>query len=116
MECARVRSAPGPARGPAPPRRFLRSFPDPRRGRGPALTVEHIPIELLTRTQRQVFYAAIDGATTKEIALSLGLSRRTVEGHLARIYRRCGFLGFTDMVRRGTLHHDCCGIREGDAT
>lgn len=44
----------------------------------------------LTRREREVLRQLADGKTNREIAGALGLSRGTVEQHLARIYSKLG--------------------------
>ncbi|MEO3857071.1 LuxR C-terminal-related transcriptional regulator [Acrocarpospora sp. B8E8] len=46
--------------------------------------------ELLTRRERQIAELAMTGMTSKEIATKLLLSSRTVDDHLARVYRKLG--------------------------
>jgi len=45
---------------------------------------------LLSAREREVFWAIIDGMTTKEIATALGISVRTAESHRARVYEKMG--------------------------
>ena len=54
-------------------------------------------IASLTRREEQVVWLAAGGATNKEIAASLGVSIRTVEGHLAHAFAALG------LDRRGQL-------------
>lgn len=54
-------------------------------------------IELSTR-EREVADMACAGITSREIGDRLGLSRRTVENHLARIYRRVGVAGRRELA------------------
>jgi DNA-binding CsgD family transcriptional regulator len=42
----------------------------------------------LTRSEREVAHLAAGGASNNEIAAQLFVSRRTVESHLQRIYRK----------------------------
>ena len=44
----------------------------------------------LTEREREVLQRAADGARSKEIALQLGISERTVKAHLASIYNKLG--------------------------
>ncbi|MGN6561770.1 MAG: helix-turn-helix domain-containing protein [Thermomicrobiales bacterium] len=50
----------------------------------------------LTSRQRAVLALVATGATNAEIAAALGLSRQTVNGHLADAYQR---LGVTDRTQ-----------------
>lgn len=48
------------------------------------------PYQPLTRREREVFSLLGEGKTSKEIALNLGMSYRTVEVHRARLLRKFG--------------------------
>lgn len=48
---------------------------------------EH-PTPKFTPRQQQIMQLAANGLSSKEIAASLGLSVRTVETHLERLYRK----------------------------
>jgi len=54
----------------------------------------------LSPQQQRVVELAVGGAPVKEIAAELHLSPRTVETHLANIYRRLGVSGKADLRRR----------------
>jgi DNA-binding NarL/FixJ family response regulator len=54
-------------------------------------------IEPLTSREREVALLAAGGMTTKDIAARLDLSARTVDTHLARIYRKLGVAGRADL-------------------
>ena len=64
-------------------------------------------VELLSARELEVLRLAGRGLTNKEIAGSLGLSDRTVQGHLANSYGKLGVAGRTEAVtvamRRGWL-------------
>jgi DNA-binding NarL/FixJ family response regulator len=47
-------------------------------------------VDPLTSREREVALLAADGLATKEIATRLYLSKRTVDTHLDRIYRKLG--------------------------
>jgi two-component system, LuxR family, response regulator FixJ len=53
----------------------------------------------LTSRERQVLNLLVGGKTSKEIATSLGLSVRTVEGHRARIYLKTEVSSVAQLVR-----------------
>ena len=53
----------------------------------------------LTRAERQVAHLVADGMTNAEIAAHLVVSRRTVESHLARIFRKLGVRNRTQLAR-----------------
>lgn len=52
----------------------------------------------MTPTERQIAEQAARGARNDEIAEVVGLSRRTVEWHLSRIYRRLGVRSRTELA------------------
>jgi DNA-binding CsgD family transcriptional regulator len=54
----------------------------------------------LTAREREVLGWALKGATSKEIAESLVLGERTVETHLASIYRKLGVRGRVDLIMK----------------
>lgn len=53
---------------------------------------------LLTQKETQVVKYLTDGYSNKEVAVLLGLSRRTVEAHRARIMIKLGLNTFTSLV------------------
>ncbi len=57
----------------------------------------------LSRSQMTVAQAAITGATTREIAAQLHLSPRTVDSHLAQIYKTLGVSGRVELRQRPEL-------------
>ncbi|WP_158702530.1 AAA family ATPase [Kitasatospora sp. MMS16-BH015] len=57
-------------------------------------------LELLTRREREIAGLAAEGARTREIADRLFLSPRTVDAHLAKVYRK---LGVTSRTALGAL-------------
>ncbi|CAO5166530.1 Transcriptional regulator, luxR family [Frankia sp. AiPs1] len=56
-------------------------------------------LDVLTPRERQIATAAAGGATSRRIALDLGLSPRTVDAHLTRIYRKLGVSSRVALVR-----------------
>lgn len=54
----------------------------------------------LTLTERQIAEEAAQGARNDEIAGAVGLSRRTVEWCLSRIYRKLGVRSRTELAAR----------------
>ncbi|MFD7731871.1 helix-turn-helix transcriptional regulator, partial [Kitasatospora phosalacinea] len=67
-------------------------------GQAPPDTAPHLA--LLTGRERQITALAVEGARTREIADRLFLSPRTVDAHLAKIYRK---LGVTSRTALGAL-------------
>jgi len=53
----------------------------------------------LTTRERQVLNLLVGGKTSKEIATSLGVSVRTVEGHRARIYLKTEVSSVAELLR-----------------
>jgi DNA-binding NarL/FixJ family response regulator len=51
---------------------------------------QRAPLRMLTARQRQVFQLVATGHTTREIALLLNLSTKTVESHRGEVMRRLG--------------------------
>ncbi len=56
----------------------------------------------LTATERQVVELVVAGATNPEVAAALHISRRTVEDHLSKIYRKLGVRSRTELAHRTT--------------
>jgi len=55
-----------------------------------ALVDGHVPERRrLTEREREIARAVAHGSTADEVAAQLCLSRRTVETHLASVYRKC---------------------------
>jgi len=44
----------------------------------------------LTQREKQILRFVVAGRSNKWTAIELGISRRTVESHRSRIYRKCG--------------------------
>jgi len=57
-------------------------------------------VEPLTERELDVLRLAVHGLTNKAIAAELGLSDRTIQGHLANIYGKLGVTGRTEAVTR----------------
>jgi FixJ family two-component response regulator len=56
-------------------------------------------LALLTARERQILDLLVGGKTSKEIATSLGVSVRTVEGHRARIYLKTEVSSVAQLIR-----------------
>jgi DNA-binding NarL/FixJ family response regulator len=55
---------------------------------------------LLTDRERQVIRRVVDGASNDEIGAQLGISTRTVESHLRRLFERLGLASRTELATR----------------
>lgn len=55
---------------------------------------------LLSDRERQVVAQVVDGASNDEIGARLGISARTVESHLRRLFDRTGVASRTELVAR----------------
>ncbi|MHB1204986.1 MAG: response regulator, partial [Rhodospirillaceae bacterium] len=53
----------------------------------------------LTPRERQVMYLVVEGMPNKEIALTLGISQRTVETHRAAVMKRTHSASLPDLIR-----------------
>ena len=58
-----------------------------------------VTLERLTPRQRQILQLIAESRTTKEIALELGLSAKTVEFHRAALMKRLGIFDIPGLVR-----------------
>jgi DNA-binding NarL/FixJ family response regulator len=54
----------------------------------------------LSERERQVLHAVIDGASNDEIGARLGISARTVESHLRRLFERHDVASRTELASR----------------
>lgn len=70
-----------------------------RHARAPASDDASLKLASLTRREREVFDLTALGLHTAQIALQLGISRRTVETHRARIFRKLDAHSAADLVR-----------------
>ncbi len=64
-------------------------------GRGPS-----IPVERLTDRELEVLSLAARGQTNRAIGVQLGISDRTVQGHLAKIFNKLHASSRTEAVMR----------------
>ncbi len=79
--------------------RILRKVMDHLAGR-PKMAGAEPFIEPLTPRERDVLRLAAKGYTNKAIAVQLGISDRTVQGHLANIFAKLGASSRTEAVMR----------------
>ena len=70
----------------------------------------------LSAGERRVTELVLQGLTNQEVAIKLCISKRTVDTHLAHIYRKLGIRGRSrlDEALRSPAHHGAAG-RPGDA-
>jgi two-component system response regulator NreC len=61
-------------------------------------------LALLSAREREVFRLATAGLPAAEIAVELGISRKTVETHRYRIQKKFGLRSASDLVRFAALH------------
>jgi DNA-binding CsgD family transcriptional regulator len=54
----------------------------------------------LTKQERQVAFAVLDGLSNREVADALFVSRKTVEFHLTRVFRKLGVRSRVQLVRQ----------------
>lgn len=59
----------------------------------------------LTRREKDVMQALVDGKRNKDIAEDLGLSRRTIEAHRANIMEKLNANTLSDVVRQALQHN-----------
>lgn len=59
----------------------------------------------LTMRERQVVRLVAEGLANKAIAKKLGVSTRTVEGHLNHVFAKLGLMSRTELVRYAIAHH-----------
>lgn len=60
---------------------------------------------LLTTRERQIARKLVNGRTSKEIAIELGISPRTVEVHRASLLRKMGVQNTAELVARMIVKH-----------
>jgi FixJ family two-component response regulator len=62
-----------------------------------------IDINVLTAQEKVVFVELQNGCSSKEIALALGLSVRTIDGHRSNILRKLGVSTVVELISRCRL-------------
>jgi DNA-binding NarL/FixJ family response regulator len=77
---------------------------------------ERAPVEALTDREHEVLRLAARGFTNKAIGVQLGISDRTVQGHLAHIFAKLQAASRTEAVMRavslGWIPQDAAGLDE----
>jgi DNA-binding NarL/FixJ family response regulator len=77
---------------------------------------EHVPVETLTDRELDVLRLAARGFTNKAIGVQLGISDRTVQGHLAHIFAKLRAASRTEAVMRavslGWIPQDTASVSE----
>jgi two-component system, NarL family, nitrate/nitrite response regulator NarL len=66
------------------------------------------PAESLTRRERQIVAAIVQGATNKDISAQLGLSEQTVKNHISHIFDKVGVSSRLELALFA-LHHEVSG-------
>ncbi len=54
--------------------------------------------QILTAREKQVFDLLVDNKTTKEIAIRLGISEKTVRNHISNVIQKLGVKGRSSAV------------------
>jgi DNA-binding NarL/FixJ family response regulator len=77
---------------------------------------EHVPVETLTDREHDVLRLTARGFTNKAIGVQLGISDRTVQGHLAHIFAKLRAASRTEAVMRavslGWIPQDTASVSE----
>ena len=77
---------------------------------------EHVPVETLTDREHDVLRLTARGFTNKAIGIQLGISDRTVQGHLAHIFSKLRAASRTEAVMRavslGWIPQDTASVSE----
>lgn len=53
---------------------------------------------ILTKREKEVFLLLVDNKTTKDIALELGISEKTVRNHVSNVMQKLGVKGRASAV------------------
>ena len=53
---------------------------------------------ILTRREKEVFELLVEGLSTKEIALTLNISEKTVRNHISNVMQKLGVKGRANAV------------------
>jgi DNA-binding NarL/FixJ family response regulator len=78
--------------------------------RAPGEAAEDVGLETLTPQEFQIARAVAEGQSNVEVAATLFVSRKTVETHLTRVYRKLGVRSRTELAAEFTRRRP---LREG---
>lgn len=78
---------------------FSTNLPPPKPVGRPAILSPAPGVEILTAREREIVRLVASGATSKEVAVQLDLSARTVEKQRATIMQKLGLRDFASLVR-----------------
>jgi two-component system, NarL family, response regulator NreC len=73
------------------------------------------PLDALSRRERQVLQAVVEGSSSADIARRFALSPKTVETYRARIMRKLGVTDFAGLVRFALQHGISVPVRAPDS-
>lgn len=62
-------------------------------------------LDLLTRREREVLHQLVAGCTTKGIALTLGISQKTVHVHRQNIFNKIGVNSIAELIKFAFKHN-----------
>lgn len=71
----------------------------------PAFNSNQSPQESLTEREKEVLKLIVQGYTNKQMAVELGISIRTIEGHRANLTDKLGIRSRVDLMRYARIHH-----------
>jgi DNA-binding CsgD family transcriptional regulator len=97
-ELADLHRARGEARLATAARRYSADLAERAGGLNTPVMARGTGIEPLTARERDVALLAARGRSSRDIGDHLGLSTRTVDTHLARVYRKLGIAGRSDLA------------------
>ena len=63
------------------------------------LQADRVKLELLTKREKQIIQLVGSGQSNKRIALSIGISERTVETHRKNVLKKLNLKGTAEIVR-----------------
>jgi len=72
--------------------------PTVARSAGEKLPVEKLPVDALTRRQREILIQLAEGRSTKEVAAELGISSKTADAHRAQIMQKLSLRSQSELI------------------